>query len=72
MVLFCLVSQVFTSGHAYQLISVLLSLTLFNPDVTRRMDRFIVEELVRYLRWLVPIGFLGVLITKSLLTAFDW
>ncbi|HBC43724.1 MAG TPA: hypothetical protein DCZ88_18010, partial [Pseudanabaena sp.] len=67
-----LVSQVFTSGHAYQLISVLLSLTLFNPDVTRRMDRFIVEELVRYLRWLVPIGFLGVLITKSLLTAFDW
>jgi hypothetical protein len=67
-----LVSQVFTSGHAYQLISVLLSLTLFNPDATRRMDRFIVEELVRYLRWLVPIGFLGVLITKSLLTAFDW
>lgn len=67
-----LVSQVFTAGHAYQLISVLLSITLFNPDVARRMDRFIVAELVSYLRWLVPVGFLGVLITKSLLTAFDW
>ena len=67
-----LVSQIFTAGHAYQLISVLLSITLFNPDVARRMDRFIVAELVNYLRWLVPVGFLGVLITKSLLTAFDW
>lgn len=67
-----LVSQVFTTGHAYQLVSVLLSITIFNPDVAKRMDRFIVAELVRYLRWFVPVGFLGVLITKSLLTAFDW
>ncbi|MEI6328065.1 MAG: hypothetical protein ACOYN8_02015 [Pseudanabaena sp.] len=67
-----LVSQIFTAGHAYQLVSVLLSITLFNPDVAKKMDRFIVAELVSYLRWLVPVGFLGVLITKSLLTAFDW
>jgi hypothetical protein len=67
-----LVSQIFTAGHAFQLISVLLSITLFNPDVAKKMDRFIVAELVSYLRWLVPVGFLGVLITKSLLTAFDW
>jgi hypothetical protein len=67
-----LVSQIFTAGHAYQMLSVILSITLFNPDVARRMDRFIVAELVSYLRWLVPVGFLGVLVTKSLLTAFDW
>ena len=67
-----LVSQIFTAGHAYQLLSVVLSITLFNPDVAKKMDRFIVAELVSYLRWLVPVGFLGVLITKSLLTAFDW
>ena len=67
-----LVSQIFTAGHAFQLVSVLLSLTLFNPDATRKMDRFIVAELIIYLRWLVPVGFLAVLITKSLLTAFDW
>jgi hypothetical protein len=67
-----LVSQIFTAGHAYQMLSVILSITLFNPDVAKRMDRFIVAELVSYLRWLVPIGFLGILVTKSLLTAFDW
>jgi hypothetical protein len=67
-----LVSQIFTAGHAYQLLSVVLSITLFNPEVAKKMDRFIVAELVSYLRWLVPVGFLGVLITKSLLTAFDW
>ncbi|MBD2315271.1 ligand-gated ion channel [Phormidium tenue] len=67
-----LVSQIFTAGHAYQMLSVILSITLLNPDVAKRMDRFIVAELVSYLRWLVPVGFLGVLVTKSLLTAFDW
>jgi hypothetical protein len=67
-----LVSQIFTAGHAYQMLSVILSITLFNPDVAKKMDRFIVAELVSYLRWLVPVGFLGVLVTKSLLTAFDW
>lgn len=67
-----LVSEIFTVGHTYQTISVILTVTLFNPDVAKRMDRFIVAELVSYLRWLVPVGFLGVLVTKSLLTAFDW
>jgi hypothetical protein len=67
-----LVSQIFTLGHTFQLVSVLLTITLFNPDVSQRMDKFIVAELIKYLRWLIPMGFLGVLLTKSLLTAFDW
>jgi hypothetical protein len=67
-----LVSQILTTGHTFQLVSVILSITIFNPEVSRRMDRFIVAELVRYLRWIVPFGFLTTLITKSLLIAFDW
>lgn len=67
-----LVSDIFTTGHTFQLVSVVLSITIFNPDVVRKMDRFIVAELVRCLRWLIPVSFLGVLITKCLLTAFVW
>ncbi|CAK0778368.1 Neur_chan_LBD domain-containing protein [Gammaproteobacteria bacterium] len=68
-----LVSQVVTSGHVYQLISVLLTVTLLNPPIAERMgDKFIVAELVGYLRWVIPFGFLALLAIESLLTAYSW
>lgn len=66
-----LVSQMMMSGYVYQLISVIMSITLFNPTVADRMgDKFIIAELNRYLQLIIPFGFLAVLCTLALLSSY--
>ncbi len=68
-----LVGQVVVLGHIYQLVSVLLTVTLYNPQFTHRMgDPFVVSELSEFLHWAIPAGFVGVLVMETLLIAASW
>jgi len=65
-----LINQAVTLGHIYQLVSVLLTVTLFDPQFRQRMGSpFIVSGRSDYLHWAVPVGSIGVLILQTLLTA---
>jgi hypothetical protein len=68
-----LIGQIIMTGHVYQLISVPLTVTLFNPQFTfRRGDPFVVTELSDFLHWAIPVGFNGVLVLETLLIADSW
>ncbi len=68
-----LVGQIIMIGHMYQLVSVLLTVTLFNPQfMERRGDPFVVRELSNFLHWAIPAGFIGVLALQTLLIAAAW
>jgi len=68
-----LISQIIATGYIYQLVSVLLAVTIYNEPVAKRLgNQVIVEELARYLRWAVPLIFLGSLLTGVLLRAYSW
>ena len=68
-----LIGRVVMTGHIYQLVSVLLTVSLFNPKFTARMrDPFVESELSDYLHWAIPVGFVGVLILETLLLADSW
>lgn len=65
-----LIGQAVILGHIYQLVSVLLTVTLFEPGFRQRLGSpFVVSELSDYLRWAVPAVFIGVLLLQTLLTA---
>ena len=65
-----LIGQAVILGHIYQLVSVLLTVTLFEPGFRQRLGSpFVVSELSDYLRWAVPAVFIGVLLLRTLLTA---
>lgn len=65
-----LIGQAVILGHLYQLVSVLLTVTLFDPGFRQRLaSTFIAKELSDYLQWAVPAAFIGVLLFQTLLTA---
>ena len=68
-----LISQAISTGYAYQLLSVFLAVTIYNPLIADRLgNKLIVAELATYLRWAVPVLFIGILITSALLRAYSW
>lgn len=65
-----LIAQAVLLGHLYQLVSVLLTVTLFDAGFRQRIGNpFIARELSDYLQWAVPAAFIGVLVFQTLLTA---
>ncbi|MBC7542924.1 MAG: hypothetical protein H7338_09360 [Candidatus Sericytochromatia bacterium] len=68
-----LVSQVLSTGYAYQLIMVTLNVTLFNPAIAERLaNRFVIQEIQAFLRWGMPVGLFAFLLTRTMLTALSW
>lgn len=53
---------------AYQFLMIVLTMTFLNPAFTKRFKNpFIVAEILRYLRWAVPAGFMLLVISRILL-----
>jgi hypothetical protein len=66
------VVQLVTMGFAYQLIMILLTVTLLNSQVTDRLaNRHLASETIRYIRWALPLFFVVLVATNVLLTAFS-
>jgi hypothetical protein len=66
-----LVQQVMSIGFGYQMFMIAVTVTLLNPQTADRwMSKPVQAELVGFLRWSVPVGLLGLILTRSLLTAF--
>lgn len=66
-----LVQQLISIGFGFQLFMVCLTVTLLNPQVSDRLfSKPILVEVVGFLRWSVPVGMIGLIVTRSLLTAF--
>ena len=66
-----LVQDVITIGFAFQLLLICLTVTLMNPQVADRMlSKAVQVELIGFLRWTLPVGFFGLIVTRSMLTAF--
>lgn len=58
-------------GFGYQMFMIAVTVTLLNPQTADRwMSKPVQAELVGFLRWSVPVGLLGLILTRSLLTAF--
>jgi len=67
-----LVQQLITIGFGFQLLMIGVCSTLFNPVVADRWASKVVQtEVINFLRWAVPVGFFGLVITRSMLTAFS-
>lgn len=67
-----LVQQIISIGFGFQLLLICLAVTLLNPQVSDRMfSKYVLAELIGFLRWSVPLGFFGLVLTRSLLTAFN-
>ncbi|MDB5101851.1 MAG: hypothetical protein JWM80_6272 [Cyanobacteria bacterium RYN_339] len=68
-----LVAQLVTTGFSYQMIMVMLTITLFNPPVAEKlMNRFMLAETLNITKWAIPAVFFGILLTASMRTAFTW
>lgn len=67
-----LVQQLITIGFGFQLLMIGVCATLFNPVVADRwVSKVVQAEMITFLRWAVPVGFVGLVITRSMLTAFS-
>jgi hypothetical protein len=59
-------------GFAYQLVVVFLMLTVFNPPLTPSLGgQHVIAELTNFLRWSLPIVFLGLIVVRIVLTAYS-
>lgn len=66
-----LVQEVITIGFGFQLLLICLTVTLMNPQVADRLlSKAIQVELIGFLRWALPLGLFGLIVTRSMLTAF--
>jgi hypothetical protein len=67
-----LVSQLIIIGAVYMAVMSVLNLTLFNREYSNQWfsNKFIVPEIISYLRWSIPIGVIGLILTRVMLTAF--
>ncbi len=61
--------QLIVIGSGYQIIMILLSVTIFNPHNANRWfaNKFIIPELISYLRWAIPLALVGLVLTRVLL-----
>jgi len=62
-------TQLILIGSGYQIVMILLSVTIFNPHNANRWfaNKFIIPELVSYLRWSIPLALAGLVLTRVLL-----
>jgi hypothetical protein len=67
-----LVQQLITIGFGYQLLMITITSTILNPQVgPKLLSEHMMAEVVGFLRWSVPIGLFGLIVTRALLTAFS-
>jgi len=65
-----IVMQLVTIGFVYQMLMVLLTVTLFNPLVAEKIaNKYIVNEIVNFSRWIIPLGLVSFIVFSSLITA---
>jgi hypothetical protein len=66
-----LVQQVISIGFGFQLLMICLTVTLMNPVLADRFfSKHLQTGLIDFLRWGLPLGLVGLVITRSLLTAY--
>jgi hypothetical protein len=68
-----IVGQLIVIGSGYQILMILLTVTLLNPKNTDRWfsNPFVVKEIISYLRWAIPLALIGVALTRVMLTALS-
>ena len=66
-----IVMQLIIIGSGYQIVMIILSVTLFNTQNTNRgfSNPFIVPEIITYLRWAIPLVLIGLVLTRVILTS---
>jgi hypothetical protein len=65
-----LVAQVIGIGFGYQLFMVLITTTILNPAIADKLsNKYLAPEIAGFLKWSVPFGLVGLLVTRALLTA---
>ena len=68
-----IVSQLINIGFAYQLLMTAVTGILLNPAVADRfMGKPLQEELAKFLRVALPLGFLGLVSVRAALTSLTW
>jgi Neurotransmitter-gated ion-channel ligand binding domain len=66
-----LFQQLISIGFGYQLLMIFLTVTLMNPLVADRvLSKPVQHHLIEFLRWAVPLLFLGLIATSVILTSF--
>lgn len=66
-----LVQQIITIGFGFQLLMIAITVTLLNPQLAnKQVSDHVHAELLAFLRWSLPVGLFGLILTRSLLTAF--
>jgi hypothetical protein len=67
-----LVQQIIVIGFGFQLLMIGITVTLLNPQVADKLfSKHVLAEIVNLLRWSVPVGLFGLILTRSMLTAFS-
>ena len=56
-------------GTGYQIVMILLAVTIFNPHNANRWfsNKFVIPEIVSYLRWAIPLALVGLVLTRVML-----
>jgi len=66
-----LVQQVMSIGFGYQMLMISLTSTVFYPTFSDRyFSKHLQAEIVGVLRWLVPVGLIGLILARAMLTAY--
>ena len=62
-------TQLIVIGSGYQIVLILLSVTIFNPNNDSRWfsNTFIIPEIISYLRWAIPLALIGLVLMRVLL-----
>jgi hypothetical protein len=67
-----IVSQILVICFGFQFLMICLTMTVFNAQLTDKIkNQHLLAEIIRFLRWSIPIGFVLVLLSRILLTAFS-
>ncbi len=66
-----IITQLIVIGVFYQIVMIFLTITLLNPKYTEQWipNKIITSTLIAYLHWAMPLGFLGLIISRVMLTA---
>jgi hypothetical protein len=66
------ISQLLTLCFIYQFLMMFLTISIFNPKLTKRVkNRLFVEETIQILRWVIPCGLFILVIVRIWLTALS-
>ena len=62
-------TQLVLMGSGYQIVMILLSVTVLNPHNANRWfsNRFIIPEIISYIRWAIPLALIGLVLTRVIL-----